>query len=242
MRNYFSKLGTQVPWRTSQSRGATLALPLRYLSALFLLLTFSIGNVWAQLSPALPATTLTLPTIPSEGWKGTVTPTYYKAEGSNVYVFSPYELYLSVANLTWTTQNSGGNTSATPAAMAPFPASSVFTGYKAATLNNTSKGPYAYRVTNCVAAYVYCKSGSNNKRTITLAAFEVDGEGNVAASAAASNTYETNSDGVISISLNKDKEYYIKVSQVGSGSAGSSSGNSTYYMVAFQAPYTYFPA
>ncbi len=47
MRNYFSKLGTQVPWRTSQSRGATLALPLRYLSALFLLLTFSIGQSWA---------------------------------------------------------------------------------------------------------------------------------------------------------------------------------------------------
>lgn len=48
MRNYFSKLGTQVPWRTSQSRGATLALPLRYLSALFLLLTFSIGQSWAE--------------------------------------------------------------------------------------------------------------------------------------------------------------------------------------------------
>lgn len=47
MRNYFSKLGTQVPWRTSQSRGATLALPLRYLSALLILLTLSIGQSWA---------------------------------------------------------------------------------------------------------------------------------------------------------------------------------------------------
>ena len=209
----------------------------KYIFSFLLVLAMSIGQMWAQLTPALPATTLTLPNIPTEGWKGTVTPNYYKAAGSNVYVFNPYELYLSVANLTWTTQNSGGNTSATPAAMAPFPASSVFTGYKAATLNNTSKGPYAYRVTNCVAAYVYCKSGSDKKRTITLAAYEVDGEGNVAASAAESSTYETNSDGVISITLNKDKEYYIKVSQVGSGSSGSSSGNSPFYMIAFQAPY-----
>lgn len=206
---------------------------------LFTLLTamllLGIGNVLAQ--PALPATTLTLPNIPTEGWKGSVTPTYYKAAGSNVYVFNPFELYSSVANLTWTTQNSGGSTSATPAAMAPFPASSVFTGYKAATLNNTSKGPYAYRVTNCVAAYIYIKSGSDKKRTITLAAYEIDGEGEVASSAAASNTYEANSDGVISISLSKDKEYYIKVSQVGTGSGGSSSGNSSYYMLGLQAPF-----
>ncbi len=48
MRNYFSKLGTQVPWRTSRSRGATLALPLRYLSALFLLLTLSVSTMWAD--------------------------------------------------------------------------------------------------------------------------------------------------------------------------------------------------
>ena len=207
------------------------------LATLTLIFTLGIGQMWADLTPALPATTLTLPNIPTEGWKGTVTPTYYKAAGSNVYVFCPFELYQSVANLTWTTQNSGGSTSATPSAKAPFPASSVFEGYKAATLNGTSKGPYAYRVTNCVAAYVYCKSGSDKKRTITLAAYEIDGEGNVAASAAASDTYEANSDGVISISLNKDKEYYIKVSQVGSGSGGSSSGNSSYYMLGLQAPY-----
>ena len=54
MRNYFSKLGTQVPWRTSQSRGATLALPLRYLSALLILLTLSIGQSWAALTAHTP--------------------------------------------------------------------------------------------------------------------------------------------------------------------------------------------
>ena len=203
-------------------------------------------NSWGELTPALPATTLTLPTIPSTGWKGTVTPTYYKADNSNVYVFCPYELYQSVSNLTWTTQNSGGNTSANPSASTPFPASSVFTGYKAASLNGTSKGPYAYRITNCVKAYIYVKSGSDKKRTITLAAYEVTA-GVVSESVAASTTYETNSDGVISINLNSSKEYYVKVSQVSSGSGGSSSGNSTFYMIGFETPSTpatpsFFPA
>ena len=235
MRNKLTKfLTSECPPRGNKG---IFAKTWKYTACMLLALVLSVGNVWAQLTPALPATTLTLPTIPTEGWKGEVTPTYYKAAGSNVYVFCPYELYKSVADLTWTTQNNGGNASPTLDALAPFPASSVFTGYKAATLNGTSKGPYAYRVTNCVKAYVRCVSGSNKKRTITLAAYEIDGEGNVAASAAASDTYEANSDGVISIDLNMNKEYYIKVSQVGSGSGGSSSGNSTFYMLGLQAPY-----
>ena len=206
----------------------------KLITLLTLLLTVCSG-AWGALTPALPATTLTLPTIPSEGWKGTVTPSYYNAEGTDVYVFSPYELYQSVSNLTWTTHNNGGSSSATPGASNPFPASSVFTGFKAATLNGTSKGPYAYRVTNCIEAYVYVKSGSDKKRTITLAAYEIN-NGTVSETATTSGTYEANSDGVITISsLDATKEYYIKVSQVGSGSVGSSSGNSSFYMVAFKA-------
>ena len=215
---------------------------MRKLFTLTLALLASFSVAWADLTPALPATTLSFPTIPSTGWKGEVTPTYYKAENSDIYVFCPYELYQSVSNLTWTTQNAGGSSSGSVSAMSPFPASSVFTGYKMATLNGTSKGPYAYRVTNCLKAYIYVKSGSDKKRTITLAAYEINA-GVVSGSAAASNTYEANSEGVISIDLTASKEYYIKVSQVGSGSGGSSGGNSSFYMIAFQSiPPTFYMA
>ena len=205
----------------------------KLLSLLTFLLCVASG-AWAQ-TPALPATTLSLPDIPSTGWKGSVTPSYYHAEESFVYVFCPYELYQSVADLTWTTQNNGGNTSASPSAKDPFPASSVFTGFKAATLKGTDKGPYAYRVTNCIAAYAYVKSGSDKKRTITLAAYEVTA-GEIASDPAKSVTTESNSDNVITIDeLDSSKEYYIKISQVGTGSGGSSSGNSSFYMIAFEA-------
>ena len=166
---------------------------MKKLFTLLTLLIVAISTSWAaDLTPALPATTLTLPTIPTEGWKGAVTPTYYKADNSSVYVFSPYELYQSVSNLTWTTQNSGGSSSSSVEEKSPFPAASVFTGFKAATLNETSKGPYAYRVTNCIKVYAYVKSGSNKKRTITLAAYEISGTGTsatVAETATTSTTY-----------------------------------------------------
>lgn len=199
-----------------------------------MLLVTMITGTQAQ-TPALPEGILSLPDIPEEGWQGAVTPSYYHAEGSFIYVFSAYELYQSVDNgLTWTTQNNGGSTSGSPGAMDPFPASSVFTGFKAATLKGTDKGPYAYRVTNCVAAYAYVKSGSDKKRTITLEAFEVTND-EIATTASATASTESNTDNVIQVAdLDPGKEYYVKISQVGTGSGGSSSGNSSYYMIAFE--------
>ncbi|MBP3229715.1 MAG: hypothetical protein J6M40_03100, partial [Prevotella sp.] len=169
---------------------------MKKLFILWMLLVTMITGAQAQ-TPALPEGILSLPDIPEEGWQGAVTPSYYHADGSFTYVFSAYELYQSVDNgLTWTTQNNGGSTSGSPGAMDPFPASSVFTGFKAAPLKGTDKGPYAYRVTNWIAAYAYVKSGSDKKRTITLAAYEVTA-GEIASDPAKSVTTESNSDNVI---------------------------------------------
>ena len=193
---------------------------------------------WETIDPALPATTLTLsePSIPTTGWKGLVTPTYYKADASNVYVFSPYELYQSVSNLTWTTQNGLGSSSNSIDAITPFPASSVFTGFKNATINNKAA---AYRITNCKAVYASVISGSDKKRTITLAAYEVNA--GVIVGLVKSTSTEANSNTILSLTgLDETKEYYIKVSQVGSGTGGSSGGNSSYFMIGFEADPTPF--
>ena len=209
---------------------------------LFTLLTallFLSSGAWADVTPSLPSGTLTLPTVPSTGWTGDVTPTYYNPDGTSLYVFYSVELYKS--SQTWKSNGTTGTSgSVSIAASSPFPASSVFTGFnKGAAVKVGDKGPYAYRVTNCVAAYALVASGSDKKRTVQIEVFEVV-TGEVAA--VATGTDETESSALTTIKvtgLDSSKEYYVRVSQKsGSGSGGSSSGNSTFYMVAFEAPST----
>ncbi len=204
----------------------------KILSFLLLGLICSIGNLWAV---NLPETVWDLNEANlGENWKHTAAATYIKSD--NIFLFHAYELYQSSsAYQTWTDNTNSGSSSATWDAMTPFPANTSWTGAeaKSAKLNESSGGPYCYRVTNCEKVYIMGKSGSNKKRTVYLRAYEVTNN-EPAEIATAESSFEANDNTVISIDIDDSKEYVIEVSQVGSGTGGSSGGNSNYYAIAFQ--------
>ena len=203
-------------------------------------------------SVQVPATAITLPNFPAEGWAGKITPAYYNNGTDDWYVLNPYELYQSRTNLTWTDcSNPGSSDLPEYAASAPFPASTTWSygggesKLKMATVNSKAgglKGPYVYRVKNCTSVALYGSSGSNNKRTVYLKAFEVTA-GVAATTPAKTVSFESSAATVVSMTgLSASKEYVIEISQKNVGSGGSSEGNSSVYAIAFLSPSCTKPA
>ncbi len=191
-------------------------------------------SLWA----VVPATTLDPTDVPTEGWAGKYAPA--SVVNGDWVCFSPYEIYQSAAQ-TWAATDKGASTSASWNAIDPIPAQSAWTQNdgKAATLRDAEgtsdqKGAYYYRITNTTDVAVLAKSGSDGKRTISLAAYELT-DGEPAETPAQSATMEKNENTVISISnLYADKEYLVVVKQIKGGSKGTSEGNSTYCAIGFK--------
>ena len=204
---------------------------------LALLASFSL---WAAL-PTLPTSTLTIPNFPASGWKGIMLPSVIDTT-DNWYIVSPYEIYQSA--FSWSNTAGGGSSDGTWAATGIFPANTRYTTtdskgkFKFATLKefDNKKHYYGYRVTNCEAVALIGASGSNKKRTIYLAAYEITNS-TLPDSANATKTASFESSDLTQImieDLDATKEYYIYVTQKGTGSGGSSSGNSNFYSIAFK--------
>ncbi len=113
-----------------------------------------------------------------------------------------------------------------------------WTGDGASTLVSTKSETeriYTFRVKNCIAAQALVAAGSNNRRTVFLEAYPIE-NGELAAAATISATMESGTPGILSLEgLDKTIEYAIVVSSNGSGSGGSSNGNSNFYEIAFVA-------
>ena len=204
---------------------------------LALLASFSL---WAAL-PTLPTSTLTIPNFPASGWKGIMLPSVIDTT-DNWYIVSPYEIYQSA--FSWSNTAGGGSSDGTWAATGIFPANTRYTTtdskgkFKFATLKefDSKKHYYGYRVTNCEAVALIGASGSNKKRTIYLAAYEITNS-TLPDSANATKTASFESSNLTQImieDLDATKEYYIYVTQKGTGSGGSSEGNSNFYSIAFK--------
>ena len=191
-------------------------------------------SLWA----AVPAATLDPADVPAEGWAGKYAPA--SVVNGDWVCFSPYEIYQSSAQ-TWAATDKGASTDASWNAIDPIPAQSAWTQNdgKAATLRDAAgtsdqKGAYYYRITNTTDVAILAKSGSDGKRTISLAAYELT-DGEPAETPAQSATMEKNDNTVISISnLYADKEYLVVVKQIKGGSKGTSEGNSTYCAIGFK--------
>ena len=183
--------------------------------------------LWA----VVPTGTLNPADVPTTGWAGKYTPAYI--ENGDWVCFSPYEIYQSTQ--TWAAKDASGSTSGSWDAADPFPASSAWTNDgKVATVRTTEKGPYYYRITNTTDVAIMAKSGSDKKRTIYLEAYELTA-GVAGETPTKTATMEANSNTVISVSeLDATKEYLIVVRQTGTGSNGSSDGNSNYNAIAFK--------
>lgn len=201
------------------------------------------AGVWAAL-PTLPTSTLTLPNFPESGWKGVMLPSVIDTT-NNWYIVSPYEIYQSA--FSWSNTAGGGSSNATGTIWATkgvFPSNTRYSTtdkdskYYYATLKefDSKKHYYGYRVTNCEAVALIGASGSNKKRTIYLAAYEITNN-TLPDSANATKTASFESSDLTQImieDLDATKEYYIYVTQKGTGTGGSSSGNSSFYSIAFK--------
>ncbi len=189
-------------------------------------------SMWAVV---VPTTTLNPANTPTENWAGKYQPAFI--EDGDWVLFSPYEIYQSIAlGQTWTAAENSGSTSGSWTAMTPFPAQSAWTTNdgKVATTKEGGKGPYYYRITNTTEVAAIVKSGSNQKRTVILEAFELTA-GTPAATAFAADSCESNSNTVISITgLDNTKEYLVVVRSWDTGSKGSSSGNSSFMAIGFK--------
>ena len=186
-----------------------------------------------SLMAAVPAETLNPANVPADGWAGKYAPAYI--ESGDWVCFSPYEIYQS-SEQTWAAAENSSSTSATWDAIVPFPAQSAWTTNdgRCATVRENTKGPYYYRITNTTDVAILAKSGSAQKRTVYLRAYELT-DGVQSETAIAEASMEANENAVISISeLDAAKEYLIIVSQIGSGSKGASAGNSNFMGIAFK--------
>jgi hypothetical protein len=213
----------------------------RYLSALFLLFTFAIGNVWgtAPSTIKVPGSTFTLPTLNSSWttWKGAIDAPYVVKH--DTLVFNANEVYqtlkMSGTPQPWGALTGGGTSSGDWNAIGSFVGSANWKKEGTAvntyaTVKSETDRIFFFRVTNCIGACALVKSGSNKKRTIYLEAYEVDGDGNPAASPAKSTSMESSTLGAINISgLDAAKNYVITIYANCSGSGGSSSGNSNLF-------------
>ncbi len=81
----------------------------------------------------------------------------------------------------------------------------------------------------------YVKAGSNKKRTVYLEAYEVT-DGTAASTYSAQVSMESSTPGILKIdNLVSSKEYVVVAYSTGTGSGGSSNGNSDFYEIAFVA-------
>ena len=196
----------------------------------------SIG-MWADL--VVPTATLTLPDFPETGWSETLKPNVIDTT-DNWYILSPFEIYKS--GFAWSAKKGNGGSSTNS-----FTATDIFPAYSrwspvsdnkiahaSVKEGDGNKEFYNYRVTNCEEVAILGASGSNNKRTVFMKIYELT-DGTPAEAYTDSVGFEANSiTAVHSIPLSASKEYLIHVSQKGSGSGGSSSGNSNFYAIAFK--------
>ena len=207
------------------------------------------GNALAAPTIALPTETLTLPDInaSADKWAGKVTTPYF-IKGDTI-VMSAYEGYQSISKQAWMSNTGGGSSSITDetklwGALAPFCGAKAYgttqkdnenDKYSYASTKTETERVYTYRVKNCTDALAYVATGSNQKRTVFIEAYEV-AEGVVSSTAAATNNMESSTPGIIKISgLEATKEYVIVVYSNGTGTKGSSKGNSNFYEIAFVA-------
>lgn len=198
----------------------------------------SLSMMAQNITVTVPTSTFTLPDLDSEWtWAGKID-NHYVVKGDTV-IFNTNELYQSKSTKQPWYAAVGGGTGSTD-----WAAQGSFVGAAGWTLNGAKVNTYAtvksetdrlhfYRVTNCNGALALVKSGSNKKRTIYLEAYLLT-EGVAATTPAASATWEETTEHIIAIEgLDVTKEYVIALYAIGTGSAGSSSGNSNVYEVAF---------
>ncbi len=195
-------------------------------------------SAMADITVTVPTSTYTLPDLEDAWtWAGKVD-NHYVVKGDTI-IFNANELYQSKsAKQPWYTPVTGGTSSADWAAQGCFVGAAGWqlNGAKVntyATVKETNDRLHFFRVTNCSGALALVKSGSNKKRTIYLEAYELT-DGAAAATPAASATWEENTEHVIAIEdLDATKQYVIAVYATGTGTGGSSSGNSNFYEIAF---------
>ena len=194
-------------------------------------------GLWAAYT--VPTSTLTLPNLPESGWAAKVTPAVIDTT-NNWYILNPYEIYQS--KFAWSSTPKGGSSSVTFAATDIFPSDDRWapqdedSKISIATVKggDNDKPYYSYRVTNCEEVAIAGITGSDKKRTIILLVYELT-DGVAAAAYTDSVTFEANSITAIhSKTLSAAKEYLVVVTQENKGSAGSSSGNSSYCAIAFK--------
>ncbi len=202
------------------------------------LLTFAIAALFAGTSMAaptynLPTETLKLPDISATGWASDVT-TPYIISGDTIF-FDAYATYQSSNDQKWIDKNQSGSSSNEWNALAPFRGSSAYGLNKYASTRAENERVYSYRVSNCQSVMTYVKVGSNKKRTVYLEAYEVT-DGTAASTYSAQVSMESSTPGILKIdNLVSSKEYVVVAYSTGTGSGGSSNGNSDFYEIAFVA-------
>lgn len=202
------------------------------------LLTFAIAALFAGTSMAaptynLPTETLKLPDISATGWASDVT-TPYIISGDTIF-FDAYATYQSSNDQKWIDKNQSGSSSNEWKALAPFRGSSAYGLNKYASTKAENERVYSYRVSNCQSVMTYVKAGSNKKRTVYLEAYEVT-DGTAASTYSAQVSMESSTPGILKIdNLVSNKEYVVVAYSTGTGSGGSSNGNSDFYEIAFVA-------
>lgn len=184
----------------------------------------------------VPTGTLTVPTVDNTTWKGDVETPYFTENGA--LIFHADELYQSQSHLDWYAKVGGGTTSKTWSATDIFKGNAAFGGAnngKCATTKAETDRLHFFRVTNCSGAKALVAVGSNHKRTMFLQAYEIiDGAVAEGATPVQEATMESSTFEVLSIEgLDASKEYVIAVWSNGTGTGGSSSGNSNFAEMAF---------
>jgi len=184
----------------------------------------------------VPDSTFTLPNVsPTWEWKG-ITTEHYVAKGDTL-VFAAEELYQSAkqkaSGMPWMIQVSGGTSGKSWDAMGCFLGNTAWGVSNVVTVKNDTEKFYVLRVKNCAGVQIVAASGSNKKRTIHLEAYELTA-GVAATAPAKSATWESSTFGIAAIDgLDGDMEYAILLWNEGTGSGGSSAGNSNWAEIAF---------
>ncbi len=208
------------------------------------LVTFVVGLLFCFSVFATPPSTITVPTstltLPDldtwTTWNGTIDNPYIIK--NDTIIFNANEVYQTAKKAgtpqPWLSYTGGGTSSGDWAAMGSFAGSSEWKKAGASvntyvTVKSETDRIHYYRVTNCIGALALVKSGSNKRRTIYLEAYEVSA-GVATTPAVKSASMESSTMGIISIDgLDETKDYVITIYANGTGSGGSSPGNSNLY-------------
>ncbi len=207
------------------------------------------GSAMAAPTFNMPTTTLTLPHFSADNWGGKVVTPYF--EKGDTIILSAYESYQSISTQSWISTNGSGSSSITDiknlwTAPAPFCGGQAYgttqqddkgnNKYAYASTKTESERVYSYRVTNCTDAMAYVASGSNQKRTVYIEAYEISTDGTASTTYVKQAYMESNTAAIIKVEgLEATKEYVIVVYSTGTGTKGDSKGNSNFYEIAFVA-------